>query len=99
VPGVRDVAITDKPPREGFANGALFLIEGRENLPYSQRPSCGFKVVGPSYFDTAGMRVALSESSDTAAQRVNRPKAACPASTLLLSQRKCVSLSVGNQDN
>jgi putative ABC transport system permease protein len=48
VPGVRDVAITDKPPMEGFANGAPFLIEGRELLPYSQRPSCGFKVVGPS---------------------------------------------------
>jgi predicted permease len=57
VPGVRDAAITDRPPMEGFANGAPFLIEGREYIPYSQRPVCGFKVVGPSYFDTVGMRL------------------------------------------
>jgi putative ABC transport system permease protein len=55
VPGVRDVAITDKPPMEGFANGAPLLIEGREYVPPSQRPVCGFEVVGPSYFDTVGM--------------------------------------------
>jgi putative ABC transport system permease protein len=57
VPGVRDAAITDKPPMEGYANGAPFLIEGRDDLPYTQRPVCGFKVVGPSYFDTVGMRL------------------------------------------
>jgi predicted permease len=62
VPGVRDVAITDKPPMEGFANGAPFLIEGREHLPYPLRPVCGFKVVGPSYFDTAGMRLSQGRS-------------------------------------
>jgi putative ABC transport system permease protein len=64
VPGVRDVAITDKPPMEGFANGAPFLIEGREYLPYPQRPVCGFKVVGPSYFDTVGMRLLKGRSLD-----------------------------------
>jgi putative ABC transport system permease protein len=64
VPGVRDVAITDKPPMEGFTNGAPFLIEGREYLSYSQRPSCGFKVIGPSYFDTAGMRLLKGRSLD-----------------------------------
>jgi len=62
VPGVRDVAITDKPPMEGFANGALFLIEGRDYLPYPQRPGCGFKVVGPSYFYTVGMRLLKGRS-------------------------------------
>jgi len=56
VPGVRAAAITDKPPMEGFANGAPFLIEGRNYDPYSP-PVCGFKVVGPSYFDTVGMRL------------------------------------------
>jgi predicted permease len=69
VPGVRDVAITDKPPMEGFANGAVFLIEGREYLPYTQRPVCGFKVVGPSYFHTVGMRLLKGrglEESDVA---------------------------------
>lgn len=62
VPGVRNVAITDKPPMEGFANGALFLIEGRDYLPYPQRPGCGFKVVGPSYFDTVGTRLLKGRS-------------------------------------
>jgi putative ABC transport system permease protein len=63
VPGVRDAAITDKPPMEGFANGAPFLIEGRNYDPYS-RPVCGFKVVGPSYFDTVGMRLLKGRSLD-----------------------------------
>jgi putative ABC transport system permease protein len=62
VPGVRDVAITDGPPMKG-SNFAPFLIEGRE-LPYSQRPVCGFKVVGPSYFDTVGMRLLKGRSLD-----------------------------------
>jgi hypothetical protein len=26
VPGMREVAITDQPPMEGFANGAPFMI-------------------------------------------------------------------------
>jgi predicted permease len=64
VPGVRDVAITDKPPMEGFANGAPFLIEGRDSSSYSRRPVCGFKVVGPSYFDTVGMRLLKGRSLD-----------------------------------
>jgi predicted permease len=57
VPGVRNVAVTDRPPMKGFANGAPFLIEGRDDLPYSQRSVSGFKVVGPSYFETVGMRL------------------------------------------
>ena len=69
VPGVRDAAITDRPPMEGYANGAPFLIEGRPYLPYSQRPISGFKVVGPSYFYTVGMRLLKGrglEESDVA---------------------------------
>ncbi|MGB6687281.1 MAG: ABC transporter permease [Terracidiphilus sp.] len=69
VPGVRDASITDKPPMEGFANGAVFLIEGRAYVPYPQRPVCGFKVVGPSYFDTVGMQLLKGrglEDSDSA---------------------------------
>jgi putative ABC transport system permease protein len=64
VPGVRGVAITDRPPMKGFANGAPFLIEGRDYLPYPQRPVSGFKVVGPSYFDTVGMRLLKGRSLD-----------------------------------
>ena len=62
VPGVRDASITDKPPMEGFANGAVFLIEGRAYVPYPQRPVCGFKVVGPSYFHTVGMQLLRGRS-------------------------------------
>jgi putative ABC transport system permease protein len=65
VPGVQEAAITNKPPMEG-AGGAPFQIEGRNNLPYPQRPVCGFKMVDPKYFDTVGMRLikgrGLSES-------------------------------------
>jgi predicted permease len=65
VPGVREAAITNKPPMEGVG-GAPFQIEGRDNLPYPQRPVCGFKMVDPKYFDTVGMRLikgrGLSES-------------------------------------
>ncbi|HKQ79484.1 MAG TPA: ABC transporter permease [Blastocatellia bacterium] len=64
VPGALDVAITDGPPMKGFANGAPFLIEGREYLPYPQRPISGFKVVGPTYFDTVGMRLLKGRSLD-----------------------------------
>ena len=64
VPGVQDVSITDAPPMEGFADGAAFLIEGRDSVPYPQRPLCGFKVVGPSYFDTVGMRLLKGRSLD-----------------------------------
>jgi putative ABC transport system permease protein len=65
VPGVREAAITNKPPMEGVG-GAPFQIEGRDNVPYPQRPICGFKMVDPKYFDTVGMRLikgrGLSES-------------------------------------
>jgi putative ABC transport system permease protein len=56
VPGVRDVAITDVPPMKG-SGFAPFLIEGQEDASYAQRPTSGFKAVGPSYFDTVGMRL------------------------------------------
>jgi putative ABC transport system permease protein len=63
VPGVREAAITNKAPMEGVG-GAPFLIEGRENLPYPQRPICGFKMVSPKYFDTVGMRLIKGRGLD-----------------------------------
>ena len=63
VPGVWDAAITDEPPMEGFANGAPFLIEGRNDDPYSPSVS-GFKTIGPSYFDAVGMRLLKGRSLD-----------------------------------
>ncbi len=68
VPGVQGAAITNKPPMEGMG-GAPFQIEGHENVPYSQRPVCGFKMVGLEYFNTVGMRVVKGrglEESDVA---------------------------------
>jgi putative ABC transport system permease protein len=62
VPGVRDVSITDWPPMEGIG-AAPFLIEGQD-LSYSQRPVCGFKAVGPSYFDTVGMTLLKGRKLD-----------------------------------
>lgn len=64
LPGVRDAAITDAPPMKGFANGAPFLIEGQEDVPYSRRPVSGFKVIGPGYFETVGMRLLKGRSLD-----------------------------------
>src|SRR5262245_12620571 len=63
VPGVRGVAITDGPPMKG-SNFAPFLLGRRYNFPYRQRPVSGFKVVGPSYFDTVGMRLLKGRSLD-----------------------------------
>jgi len=63
VPGVREAAITNKPPMEGVG-GAPFQIEGRDNLPYPQRPLCGFKMVSPKYFDTVGMRLMKGRGLD-----------------------------------
>jgi putative ABC transport system permease protein len=69
VPGVREAAITDGVPMEGYGNGMYFLIQGHPYLNYSLRPGCGFKVVGPSYFCTVGMRLLKGrglEESDVA---------------------------------
>jgi putative ABC transport system permease protein len=57
VPGVRDAAITSAVPMEGWGFGMPFLIEGRPYVDPAHRPGCFFKIVGPSYFYTVGMRV------------------------------------------
>jgi putative ABC transport system permease protein len=56
-PGVRDASMTNALPIQGGVRYMGCLVEGRGNLPYSERPGCGFKTVGPSYFHTVGMRV------------------------------------------
>jgi putative ABC transport system permease protein len=72
VPGVRDVALTSALPMEGWGYGMPFQIVGATPLDTANRPDCFFKMVGPSYFRTLGIRLAkgrlLNEHDDKGAQ-------------------------------
>ena len=57
VPGVRDAAIADDLPLEGWADGMWFLVEGEPFVERPNRPDCGFKRVSPSYLSAVGMRL------------------------------------------
>ena len=57
VPGVRDVALTSALPLEGWGYGMWFQVVGAKFLDISNRPSCFFKMVAPSYFRTLGIRL------------------------------------------
>jgi putative ABC transport system permease protein len=57
VPGVRDAAIADDLPLEGWAIGMWFLVEGEPFVERPNRPDCGFKRVSPSYLSALGMRM------------------------------------------
>src|SRR5262249_10922683 len=57
VPGVRGAAATDALPLEGFNYGMPFLVAGREVVDRANRPSCGFKMVGASYFNVLGIQI------------------------------------------
>lgn len=57
VPGVRDAAITDALPLQGWATSMPFAIAGRPPVSSSDRPVCGFKRVSASYLATLGLRL------------------------------------------
>ena len=57
MPGVRDVALTSALPLEGWGYGMWFQVVGAKFLDISNRPSCFFKMVAPSYFRTLGIRL------------------------------------------
>jgi len=57
VPGVRDVALTTALPLQGWGYGMPFQIVGAKALDAANRPDCFFKMVGPSYFRTLGIRL------------------------------------------
>ncbi len=57
VPGVREAATTSALPLEGWGYGMLFLIEGQPFVDRSNRASCFYKIVSPSYFSALGMRI------------------------------------------
>jgi predicted permease len=50
-------AFADALPTEGNPFGKLFQIISQPTVPYVSRPLCGFKVVSPSYFSAAGLRL------------------------------------------
>ncbi len=56
-PGVRDVALTSALPLEGWGYGMPFQIVGAKPLDAANRPGCFFKMVGPTYFRTLGIRL------------------------------------------
>lgn len=69
LPGVRAAAMTNARPIGGWVRFMPCLIQGWSYLPYSQRPGCFFKKVGPAYFYTVGMRLLMGRGlaeSDTA---------------------------------
>jgi putative ABC transport system permease protein len=57
VPGVRDVALTSSLPLEGWGYGMWFQVVGEKEIDPSNRPDCFFKMVGPNYFKTLGIRL------------------------------------------
>jgi putative ABC transport system permease protein len=57
VPGVRDVALTSALPLQGWGYGMPFQIVGAKPLDAANRPACFFKMIGPTYFRTLGIRL------------------------------------------
>jgi putative ABC transport system permease protein len=57
VPGVRDVALTSALPLQGWGYGMPFQVVGAKALDAANRPACFFKMVGPNYFRTLGIRL------------------------------------------
>lgn len=57
VPGIREVATTSVLPLKGWGTGLPFLIEGQSFMDRSNRPSCFYKIVSPSYFSALGMHL------------------------------------------
>jgi putative ABC transport system permease protein len=57
VPGVRDVSLTSSLPTRGWGYGMPFQIVGAKFLDVANRPDCFFKMVGPTYFKTLGIRL------------------------------------------
>lgn len=47
----------DAVPSQGFPYGKLIQIVGEPTVPYASRPDVGFKVVSPSFFAAAGLRL------------------------------------------
>jgi predicted permease len=57
VPGVEKAAVTTGMPTQGPGLGMAFSIAGAPPVDRSARPSAGFEMVTPDYFETFGIRV------------------------------------------
>jgi putative ABC transport system permease protein len=57
IPGVREAAFTAAPPMRGSGYGMPFQIAGQPVKDRANRQDSMFKIVGPDYFRTVGVRV------------------------------------------
>ena len=57
LPGVREAAMADVLPLEGWSYGMPYLVSGRPFVDRARRKSCFFKTVSPSYFHTLGIHL------------------------------------------
>jgi putative ABC transport system permease protein len=57
IPGVRDAAFATAPPMRGSGYGMPFQIADQPVQDRANRQGCMFKIVGPDYFRTIGIRV------------------------------------------
>jgi putative ABC transport system permease protein len=57
VPGVRESAVSDALPLQGFSNGMPFLIASGTVIDRANRRSAGLKMVSASYFHTLGIKL------------------------------------------
>jgi putative ABC transport system permease protein len=57
LPGVTSVSVAEGMPLEGTNFGMPLTVEGHDVADPSQRPTAGFSMVSPGYFDTYGIRM------------------------------------------
>jgi len=62
LPGVREAAVTDALPLEGWSYGMPYLVAGRTFVDRAHRKGCFFKTVSPSYFHALGIKLRRGRS-------------------------------------
>ena len=64
LPGVRDVSLTSALPMQGWGYGMPFQRADKPIVDRANRRGCFFKMVGPSYFRTLGMKLRKGRALD-----------------------------------
>jgi putative ABC transport system permease protein len=57
LPGIRETALTDALPLEGWSYGMPYLVAGRPFVDRAHRKACFFKTVSASYFHALGIKL------------------------------------------